>query len=69
MGNSAANWSPAPGRVARMSGPAGQAAAGTQGIRAFRAEDLLADGEQQRELVAGPGRVARIYPVEAASSF
>ena len=49
-----------PGRIPRLPGPAGQAVAGGQGARVFRAGHPLDDGQQRGVLVAGPGRIPRL---------
>ena len=52
------------GQVPRLPGPAGELAAGTQGVRMLRAEDPLVDGQQRGEQVAGGGRITR-HPCRA----
>ena len=49
-----------PGRISRLSGPAGELVEGVQGVGVLRAGDSLADGQQGGELVAGPGRISRL---------
>ena len=45
-----------PGCVPRLPGPAGEVAAGGQGVRVLRAEDLLEYRQLRGVLAAGPGR-------------
>ena len=59
-GSSAASWSRAPAASPASPVQRARLCADVQGVRVFGAEDPLADGQQRGELVAGPGRVARL---------